>query len=76
MAKEAFSFTNAMLSNCGWTYIAYNIVYGERESRVHGIKISGGIYQRFRYGQGIIIKLAASPKPATGLKYDVIKMAA
>ena len=25
MAKEAFSFTNTMLSNCGWTYITYNM---------------------------------------------------
>ena len=52
------------------------IVYGERESRVHGIKICGGIYQRVRYGQGIIMKFAASPKPVTELIYDVIKMAA
>ena len=25
MVKEAFSFTNAMLSNCGWSYITYNM---------------------------------------------------
>ena len=40
------------------------------------IKISGGIYQCVRYGIGVILRFAASPKLATGPKYDVIKMAA
>ena len=65
-----------LISKCEYLCCRQLIVYGERESRVHGIKICGGIYQRVRYGQGIIIRFAASPKPATGPKYDVIKMAA
>lgn len=41
-----------------------------------GIKKCGDIYQRLRYGIGVILRLVASPNPATGPKYDVIKMAA
>ena len=45
-------------------------------SRMLGIKKCGDIYQRVRYGLWIIISHVASPNPATGPKYDVIKMAA
>ena len=41
-----------------------------------GKKISGGIYQSVRYDERINLRFAASPKPATGPSYDVIKMAA
>ena len=41
-----------------------------------GIKISSDIYQCVRTGIGVILRYVASPKPATGPKYDVIKMAA
>ena len=39
-------------------------------------KISGDIYQCVRYGIVVILRSVTSPNPATGLKYDVIKMAA
>ena len=52
------------------------IVYVERESRVIGNQISGGIYHFVRYDKGINLRFAASLKPATGPMYDVIKMAA
>ena len=38
--------------------------------------IGGDIYQCVRYGIVVILRSVTSPNPATGLKYDVIKMAA
>jgi hypothetical protein len=41
-----------------------------------GKKISGGIYQSVRYDIGVNLRFAASPKHATGPRYDVTKMEA
>ena len=56
------------ISLCWYVYVG--------TSRMFGIKISGDIYQCVRYGIVVILRSVTSPNPATGLKYDVIKMAA
>ena len=45
-------------------------------SRMLGKKIIGDIYQCVRYGIGVSLRFVASPKQATGPRYDVIKTAA
>ena len=56
------------ISLCRYVYVG--------TSRMFGIKISGDIYQCVRYGFVVILRSFTIPNPATGLKYDVIKMAA
>ena len=56
------------ISLCRYVYVG--------TSRMFGIKISGDIYQCVCYGIGVILRFFASPNPATGPKYDVIKIAA
>ena len=56
------------ISVCRYVYVG--------TSRMFGIKTSGDIYQCVRYGIVVILRSVISPKPATGLKYDVFEMAA